>query len=1362
MDGWVLGLDAGSTAVKAVVLSPEGVCVFRRYERHRAKVRETVLHIVEEAVKAFPDRSFRMGLTGMGGMALAEKWGIPFTQELAAEEAAIRRYLPDTDAAIEIGGEDAKVTYFPKGKAPDQRMNRDCAGGTGAFLDHLAALLGTDAAGLNRLAAEGRHVYPIASRCGVFARTDVQGLLNEGADRRDIALSVFQAIVQQVLSGLSQGRPLRGRVAFLGGPLSFMPVLRDRFRKTLQLPPEDVLVPKDGVYYGALGAALSAAGEAAPLSRHAARFRKNPVRPQAARLPPLFTSPEEYRHFQEIHGRDRACRSDLSCHKGPVWLGVDAGSTTLKAVLMDGEERILRDWYWRHHGDVLGSAKRLLTEIYDGLPEGTYLAAAGVTGYGEGLLRKAFHFDTGEVETEAHVRGAQAFCPDVTAILDIGGQDMKYCRLERGILSEVSLNGACSSGCGAFLETFAETFHMSMEDFAKAAVCADGALDLGARCTVLMNSKVKELQRDGIGLGELAAGLSISVVKNALYKVVRLTSPEDMGRRVVVEGGAFCSDAVLRAFERELGRPVIRPDIAGLMGAYGMALLARERKGKGPSALLGKEAALRLTTQSRMERCSGCGNHCQVSVKTFSNGSVFVTGNRCARGERLAGVKIPAGVSIPDGYEWARDHLFRPFPLKGKAKGRVGIPAVLDMWEDFPYWSAFFAALGYRAVRSDFAEEGMAEAAATLPEGVHCHACFLAHVHVWDLLRKPVDFIWMPSRNRGGEEPEIDERRHAAYGDTIASSMGEAIRQRGIPFLHPALPAAGDPAMAEALAAALPQIDREDILKAVKAGEAAQLHFYEGLMEETRRALLWMKETGRPGIILCGRPYQRDPQIHKGIPHMITSLGAAVLSGEGLTLLGAGRLRLSAGDMSLRDLLLGALPYAEREARLQYVQLHSISCGYDGLTRMEVEDALRRAGKLYTVLSLDQGMNNGAIRIRLRSLLAEAEVLEAHPEAKAALRASAPFLTQGKPSFLIPSLSWYGPLLAAAFQGEGYEADLLPAAKGGKAAQYLPDEAGVPVLSALSSVLRLSSKEAAGRSVLMFSSRRDAAFLRRGFSAAGRAAGAVYFHCAGGAGSLPVTRSLLHRFFAALFIGDFLLRGEETLAPEYRDLLENLAGEAGEAVRGGSFAAYESFFRRAVQVLAGAGTGSGRPVIGIDGDPFLRFSPGASPAALIQKAGAVPAELGLGEWQAMQITWTYWASSFGGDRRGLERCMAARNAAEAYRKPYEKAVQALPFLGHVPEGWGMRIYREARFHEGDGLREWQRNLLLRGAEAVISLRGLSAMENGGEEEGVFQKVRPDLPLLTEEYFPGKSDVNRENRIRLLLHEVENRRAGCMG
>lgn len=1356
-----IGLDAGSTTVKAVVLGEENEILFSRYVRHGYHVRETVIAVLSEICHAFPDAKASISVTGMGVLESAGKWGISFIQELSAEALALQNFVGGVDAAIELGGEDAKVTYFRKGRAPDQRMNRNCAGGTGSFLDHLAAFLGTDAEGLDHLAARGQRIYPIAARCGVFAKTDVQGLLNEGAAKEDIALSVFQAIVNQVLSGLARGCPIRGRVALLGGPLTYMPALRVRFIETLHLSLDLVVQPCHGELFGAIGAALSAEREEKPVQDILCQVMETEEPADTSLIKePLFASEEEYAAFRARHGKAKVLRRPMKGYVGPLWLGIDAGSTTLKAVLIDGDGAVRADWYENHGGNVLAAGKTMISKVYASLPLNAYIAGSGITGYGEDLLKAAFHIDRGEVETMAHLRAARFFCPDLTALLDIGGQDMKYIRLEDGVISQISLNSACASGCGSFLETFAETLHMNVKEFAQMAVRAAHLLDLGYRCTVLMNSKVRQVQRNPIDTGALAAGLCMAVVKNALYRVIRLTDASEMGDRIVVEGGTFYNDAVLRSLEIILGHSVIRPDLAGLMGAYGMALLVKEEMDASHrTSLISSKEAAALTVTARNQRCGGCGNRCLVTAHQFPDGSAFITGNRCEKGEllmrgRAAMAEKPVAAN---SYGWMRDHIFEnPLPL-GKTFGVVGIPAVLSMWEDFPYWSAFFHVLGYRVIRSEFNAEGLGETAETVPEGIFCYACRLAHVHLWDLLQKKSDFIWMPVMPRGKEEPEIDEERHASYGDRLAEAMKEAIQGAEVPLLHPHVPSLSSGDMAECLSEVFSQFDREKIRKAVQEAESAEIRYYTGLRKETERLLAETRRTGKTAVILCGRDYHTDPQVNQGIPHVFTSLGVPVLSGEGALLLGKeGRDLLSAGDWTLRERLLASAALVEKEENLHFVQLHSISCGYDGLTNQEVERQLASAGKIYTVLSLDQGMNTGALRIRIRSLLAEIRELAVHPEARERLKAlegSTEFEAQ---NLYLPSLHpLYDFLLAAAFEGEGHYAETLTPG-GREGATLLPEEAGYGASSALSAcqkALRDGIFPPKHGALLILSSGKDAGLLQPFLRRLGGEA--VYFDCGRRGGRFPITLDLLHRFFCAVFLGDFLLR--ITLACPFSERIRQMVQEVmpfcRESVKAGTFQAYEDGLK-AVGSICGKcrPLDGGKPLIGVEGDPFLVLPMLKPIREQVEKEGGRIAYMGLGEWYINEIGEVYWSTTFGGNRKEAEVCLSARNMAGVYLDAFGKAVGKVPWLDSVDEDKEKREFLYPRIEQkGKHLSEQERDLIRRKAQGILQVTGLADFEADGKRVYAdLQKVYPGFPYLALECFEGDNPLHGENRLKLLM------------
>lgn len=969
-----IGIDIGTTAVKLVVLDEDFHILEKQYINHQCKVIETAETLFKHLGDAYGERQGILRITGQGGSDIAERWQFEYINEREALVSYLEKSKLSVDAVIEIGGESAKITYLKP--HIDRHVNRVCAGGTGAFLENMAKLLGTDVTGLNELAEEGKKIYSIASRCGVFAKTDVQGLLNEGAEKTDVALSLFAAVVNQVVSGLSYGKPLQGRIVFLGGPLNFLPMLKISFQKELGLADENALCPENGVFYGALGAAYIAAHqascEAAPVKGFLSEIR-NEQKPIVDMVDGLFTDAKEYECFRKRHNLAKVNKSDLSNHRGALWMGIDAGSTTLKAVLINGDGAILKKWYGNHRGDILQKTGKILLDMYACLPENSHLAGVGVTGYGEGLLMKAFRLDFGEVETMAHLRAARFFCSEVTSLLDIGGQDMKYCRIKNGMIERISLNGVCSSGCGSFLETFAENLYMDIKEFSQKAVLAEKMPDLGRHCTVIMNSYVKKVQNGGVGLDGLAAALCVSVIRNALFSVIQLESFEDLGAYIVVEGGTFYNDAVLRAFERLTGKEAIRPDIAGLMGAYGMALKVKDQFGEHHTSSLLSAAeikAFHMETENRT--CPGCGNHCAVNIRRFSSGEIFITGNRCETGEMIF-TRAQQGNKelLPDIYQWVKNHVFRKIQPKGVCKGVVGIPAVLDMWSDFPYWVGFWAALGYKVVTSDFTEQDAKSASMTIPRRVHCHPCLLAHAHIENLLRKKTDMIWFPAHKRGWNVKETDEKRHALYGHVIAKFMKGHIQKAKAAYLHPTLPEFGDDRLFTAMNRALPFIEKTELEKAMKSGKDSLIAYEKAYAEETERIWKWINKEQKPSFVLASRSCQVDAQIHKGIPYLVTSLGVPVLSSEGIALmekwgelpLGGSRNENMNLDISTKMILKNPL--------LHLVVIRSVNCLLKRTHLDKIKKMHESKRKYYAEIILDQGVNTGAAKIRLRTLLAE-------------------------------------------------------------------------------------------------------------------------------------------------------------------------------------------------------------------------------------------------------------------------------------------------------------------------------------------------------------------------------------------------------
>ena len=988
-----LGIDVGSTTVKLAVIDSNDHLVYANYERHHTDVRATARELFVRAQRVLGDAQMRVSITGSGGMLLAKWLDLEFVQEVIASKRAVETLIPQTDVAIELGGEDAKIIYFDNGI--EQRMNGTCAGGTGAFIDQMASLLETDGPGLNELAKGATHIYPIASRCGVFAKSDVQPLLNEGAAPADIACSVLQAVANQTVSGLACGHPIRGYVAFLGGPLQYLSELRKRFYETLKLDEEHRILPENAHLFVATGAALAGESEKTVTFAEvieALENLKDTQGSEVARLDALFDSEEEYQTFKQRHDQEVVPRGSLEDYRGRVFIGLDAGSTTMKAAVVGEQGELLYTWYGNNNGDVLGTARKIMDDIYDKLPEGVTIGHVTTTGYGEGILIEALRADSGEIETVAHLRGAQAFVPDVQFILDIGGQDMKCLQVADGIIEHISLNEACSSGCGSFIASFADSMGMTVQDFAKAALKGEHPVDLGSRCTVFMNSRVKQAQKEGATIGDVAAGLSYSVVKNALFKVIKLRDYEQIGRYVVVQGGTFMSDATLRAFELLTGREVIRPDIAGVMGAYGAALLACERAGEnGCSTLLSREQIDNLQVKHTKANCGRCSNNCLLTINDFGGGRRFITGNRCEKG---AGSKRQTA-EAPNLFKYKNELLFNRQGLSPEEapRGTVGIPRALNMYENYPFWHAFFTKLGFAVVLSDQTTKKTYEAGIeSMPSESVCYPAKLSHGHVMNLLDKDPDFIWMPCVRWERIE---DESATNHYNCPIVMSYPQALElnvdelaQGGVEYLCPFLPyddknelkrrlyevvsvqRAADAKAGKGRFKGEP-ITRKEIDAAVNEAWEADLAFKRDIRRAGDEALAWIEEHDAHGIVLAGRPYHNDPEINHAIPELVNGFGFAVLTEDSVAhkMLPERPIRV-VDQWMYHSRLYRAARFVASRNDLDLIQLNSFGCGLDALTCDEVQEILEASGKIYTVLKIDEVSNLGAARIRVRSLMA--------------------------------------------------------------------------------------------------------------------------------------------------------------------------------------------------------------------------------------------------------------------------------------------------------------------------------------------------------------------------------------------------------
>jgi len=1004
-----IGIDVGSTTVKLAIMDEHNQVLWSIYQRHHSDVRATVAEVLEAAAAEYGSVPMTIAITGSGGLLLAKWLDVEFVQEVIASKTAVETFIPKTDVAIELGGEDAKIIYF--GQSIEQRMNGTCAGGTGAFIDQMAALLNTDAGGLNELAANHETIYPIASRCGVFAKTDVQPLLNEGARKEDIAASIFQSVVTQTISGLACGRPIRGYIAFLGGPLQYLPELRKRFYETLQLDDEHIIVPDNAHLFVASGCAVAGArSETIKIEKLDDVIERlhsigDIQGSEVVRLDPLFSSEAEYDEFKQRHAAERVDEASLADYRGTAYLGIDAGSTTFKAVLIDEEGHLLWSHYVSNKGDVLGCARTALAALYQALPTdpetGEALVTIGhstVTGYGEGLLLQALQVDSGEIETVAHLRGAREMLPNVEFILDIGGQDMKCLRVKDGVIDHIMLNEACSSGCGSFIESFASGLGLNVSEFAQTAIAAEHPVDLGSRCTVFMNSRVKQAQKEGATVGDIAAGLAISVIKNALFKVIKIRDPHDVGTHVIVQGGTFLNDAVLRAFEQLAGVNAVRPNIAGNMGAYGAALLARDRYAANTavsSSLLTLEQLNALSPTHRTVRCKGCSNTCLLTVNDFGKGPDgknrrFITGNRCEKGESMAGGNAKKH-DVPNLFDYKSHRLFdyEPLAAQDAPRGTVGIPRALNMYENYPFWFTFFTKLGFRVILSDPSTKKTYEAGIeSMPSESVCYPAKLSHGHVMNLLTKNPDFIWMPCSKWERQE---DEGAGNHYNCPIVASYSEALRLNiddlrepgAPPFLNPWLPYDKKEALKKRLHVELTETfgdvvgrhgtlpTRAEVDAAVEEAWAEDAKFKEDMRAKGEETLAWMEQTGTHGIVLAGRPYHNDPEINHAIPELLTSFGLAVLTEDSIAHLGTLERPIRVVDQWMyHTRLYAAAKVATQRNDLDLIQLNSFGCGLDALTTDQVQEILEAAGKVYTVLKIDEVSNLGAARIRVRSLLA--------------------------------------------------------------------------------------------------------------------------------------------------------------------------------------------------------------------------------------------------------------------------------------------------------------------------------------------------------------------------------------------------------
>ena len=981
-----IGLDVGSTTVKIVVMDNNLDTIFMSYRRHFSDTKNTICDVLNELTLKYPYNTFTVALTGSGAMSASKFLELPFIQEVVACKRAVEKYIPKTDVVIELGGEDAKIIYFDK--SIEQRMNGTCAGGTGAFIDQMASLLNTDTEGLNQLAKNYNTIYPIASRCGVFAKTDIQPLLNEGAAKEDIAASIFQAVVNQTISGLACGRPIRGNVAFLGGPLNYLSELRNRFIETLHLTDESTIIPDEAHLLVAKGACIDSINST-PISVENLKSKIEVLRishdDTTVPLKPLFSIDADYDEFKKRHDNDKVSKAELSSYSGDCFIGIDAGSTTTKLVVIDRDANLLYSLYGSNEGNPLNSVIKMLKELYSVLPQGVNVRYSGVTGYGEKLIQTALNVDLNEIETIAHYTAAKKFMPNVTSIVDIGGQDMKYIKIKNGVIDNIMLNEACSSGCGSFIETFAKSLNLSVSGFVEEALKSRSPVDLGSRCTVFMNSKIKQAQKEGYSVGDISAGLSYSVIKNAIQKVMKVRDTKTLGDYIVVQGGTFYNDAVLRAFELIVGKNVVRPDISGLMGAYGVAILAKEQFEANfdmeyHSKILKACELDKLEITVTHTRCNGCENHCLLTINKFSNGKKHISGNRCERG---AGI-VSTNNDLPNLVKYKFDRIFGYTPLKEKdaPRGTIGIPRVLNMYEDYPFWFTFFTSLGFRVVLSEKSnrktyEKGME----SMPSESVCYPAKLAHGHIKSLLDSGIKTIFYPCIPYSRKEYEKADNHYncpivISYSEVLKNNV-EELKNENIKFLNPFLPFD-----AKNLTKRILELDefkeykfsKKELLEAAYKAEAEYQNVRNDIHNKGKEALEYIEKNNLKGIVLAGRPYHVDPEINHGIDTLITSLGLCVLTEDSIANQAEAKRPLRVVDQWMfHARLYAAADFVGKHDNLELIQLNSFGCGVDAVTTDQVEEILSSYEKMYTLIKIDEVNNLGAVRIRIRSLLASME-----------------------------------------------------------------------------------------------------------------------------------------------------------------------------------------------------------------------------------------------------------------------------------------------------------------------------------------------------------------------------------------------------
>ncbi len=1403
MKRYSAGIDIGSTTVKLVVLDDGGKMLFGEYRRHQANTQRTLYELLFEARELLGECELRASITGSGAINLANALKIPFVQEVVSVARALKRAAPETDVAIELGGEDAKIIYFTGGL--EERMNGVCAGGTGSFIDQMASLLRTDAEGLNEAAKNYKHIYHIAARCGVFAKTDIQPLINEGATKEDLAASIFQAVVNQTISGLACGKPIRGNVAFLGGPLHFLTELKESFKRTLRLDEHTAVDPENSHLFAAIGAALNDEEEAVfPIDTLISRLREGvAISFEMPRVPPLFESSEEFEKFNKRHSTASVKKGELSDYRGEMFLGIDAGSTTTKLALIGNEGELLYSFYKNNNGNPIETAKGAVSALKSLIPDGAYIARSCSTGYGEALLKSAFALDEGEVETIAHCTAAAFFDKRVDCVLDIGGQDMKCIKLKSGVVDNVMLNEACSSGCGSFIENFASSLGFTAEEFAKEAIFAKNPVDLGTRCTVFMNSNVKQAQKEGAAVSDISAGLAYSVIKNALYKVIKLSDASALGTHIVVQGGTFLNKAVLRAFEKVAGVEAVCPDISGIMGAFGAALIARERYTGRESTMLSLDEIEQLTYTSKSTRCGGCQNNCMLTVNSFEGGRRHITGNRC---EKAFG-STEGKKAAPSMVEYKQNRLFdyEPLPEDKATRGTIGIPRVLNMYENYPFWATFFKRLGFRAIVSPKTDRRIYEMGMeSIPSESECYPAKLSHGHIEWLIRSGVKTLFYPCVFYEKQENESAKNHFncpivVSYSENIKNNV-EGLSEEGVKYLRPFIALTNEQTAEERLIAFCEKewnIPKYEVIGAVKAAWAEQSRAKEDIKRRGAELLSEMEKRGGRGIVLAGRPYHIDPEINHGIPELISSYGLYVFTEDSLP--------LTKGDAPLRVVdqwvyhsrLYSAAHFVGGRRDLELIQLNSFGCGLDAVTSDQVSEILDGYGKLYTLLKIDEVNNLGAARIRIRSLIAAMktrELMGVCPYDSKEEYKRAEFTKKMKEegyTVIAPQMSpIHFDILAPVFKKHGYNVVILD--NDNRTAidtglKYVNNDACFPSITVVGQIMEavLSGRYDTDRLAIFMSqtggccrASNYVAFIRRALAMAGLSHIPVISLNANGMeknSGFKFTPGLLIDSAHALIYGDILMRCLYKTRPYERE-----AGSANELHRKmrelcidsltnkGKKQSFSKICKQIVTKFDALPLDEGikKPKVGIVGEILVKYMPLANNhlVELLENEGAEAVVPDIMDFVNYCLYNSQYKVKYLGVKKKASRLSKLGIfAIELLRAPAKRALRSSERFGA-----SMPIQKVAQltkpflsignqYGEGWFLTGEMAELLSDGVNNIVCIQPFACLPNHVVGKGVIKvlkKAYPKANIVAVDYDPGASEVNQLNRIKLMLSSAK--------